>query len=57
MSWYTVMSAMEDVKTQKMGLATILYNVGFQGPSRRDVEFALSSKWLRDTLPYSMSLY
>lgn len=55
MTWYTIMSAMEDPVAQKLGLTTILYNVDFSGPSKRDIDFLLSSKWLKDTLPYRVA--
>jgi hypothetical protein len=51
MSWYTVMTAMEDVNTQRLGLATVLYNVGFHRHRKQDIEFLLNSTFLSESLP------
>jgi hypothetical protein len=50
MCWYIVMTALEDVSAQRLGLAAVLYNIDFRS-QRQDIDFLLNSTFLNEALP------
>jgi len=51
MTWYTMMSLMEDPNIQRLGLAVVLYNVGYNSLRAENIEFVLNSAFLTECLP------
>lgn len=51
MTWYTIMTLMEDSDVQRFGLAAVLYNVGHESLRKENVDFLFNSTFLTDSLP------
>lgn len=51
MAWYTVMSLLEDPDAQRLGLAVVMYNVGYNALQKSNLEFLLNSSFLSESLP------